>query len=129
MQVLLSFTSVDENYRVTMHFIDLPEQVQKEIVLSLSLSGNDEFVLSHGRIVNFDNHHKEILEKTFNGNTNFQRLTLNDLVLLCAVFHNLNLKQRMLPIAQFTIDNHKISFEDLKERAKDHKYRMTIFAK
>lgn len=129
MKVLLSFTSVSEDYHVTMHFVDLSEQIQKEIASSLSLSGNDVFVLSHGRIVNFDSHHKEILEETFNDNINLQKLSLDDLVLLCAVFHNLNLNQRMLPVAQFTINNHKISFEDLKEKIKDLKYRITIFTK
>lgn len=128
--VLLSFTSVDDNFQVRMYTVNVPEHTQKEIISTLSLSGNRDFVLSHGRFSDFTPHNKELLENILsNPKLDLKALSLDDLVFLCAVFHNLNLKARLLTIAQFTINNHSISFEDLKERARESKYRMIIYAK
>ena len=56
-----------KDWQPSMHFYDLSEQIQKEIIHSLELEDNKEFVLSYSRFVDFTvDHHSKLLDHVFN---------------------------------------------------------------
>lgn len=150
--IKLNFLTFTDNGQNSMYLFEMPQEIQNEIVNNLNLKDHNEYICSFSRFVDFDNdHHMPIVNHIFNNLPNniiripnnndivtynlikadefLENLLLDDLIFVCAIFHNLDLKKYLLPIVKLTMKKHNISFNDLVDTVKNEKYKMNIFAK
>lgn len=154
--VHLTFTDVTTEGQVTIHSFPLSPRIQSEIIQAKDFTGGNDFVLTHPRLVDFNqDHHTELLEYFLNEDkfhnfenqiikestvfgdritlkqpdTYLESLYLNDLIFLAAILSNLNLKSRMITVVQTIINKYKLSFDEIKRRATTDKYSMTVYTK
>jgi len=146
--VKLKFITLTDSKSFLVCVYELSRDIQKEIIEYLELDQYREFVLSFSRFVDFDrNHHIELLDHLFNilpknverqqvsayilrnPDDYFEKLELTDLIFLCAILHNLNLKKYLVPLSEITIKKYSIKLPELANAAKDQKYKMNIFWK
>lgn len=148
----ISFVSVGSS--ISIYEYEVPEKVQKEIMESKSLlSGFSEFVISFSRIGYFNKDHyypiinyvltelPSNIEKVKIGEDEdsfqytfklkhedfLEQLQLDDLIFLTAIVDRLNLKDRLIVIAQIAMEKYSVTFEFIKEKVKDNKYDTNIF--
>jgi hypothetical protein len=99
----------------------------------------------HGKAINYFFQHmiKTINKKIISETSNEYHFTCNftnksdvienidpgQMMFLCAILHNLNLKPWLLAIIKILMDNFKLQFEEIKSHGKDDRFKMTVFIK
>ena len=151
----LSFITIDSSENdFTFDLHDIPEQITNEIILSLELDHEKQYVISfpsftdynkeiHGKAIKYFFHDacKHITRKVVGEDQLNEQVTysfeneklVNDnlnhdqLKFLCAIFHKLNLKKYLVSCLGLLLDKYK--FNEIKDHCKNEMYKMIIFHK
>lgn len=135
---MLSFVYFYNN-NVSVIPYNIPQNVAEIIKQNLNLnSENKSFILSFGRYIEFQpNHHLPLLDFLFNVLYKHDVLlphmiphySLDDHIFICAICHHLDFKKGLVFLIPYILQSFNVSFNELKEKSKSDKYRMTIYTK
>ena len=117
--------------------MDLPKDAHE---LIFSFGRFSEFKIEkHTKILDhmFQNVSKNILRIEMGGplvsyklaqpDSYLESLPLDDLIFLCGIFHNLNVKKYLMVLTHIILSKHQLSFEQIVQRAKSDTFKMTIY--
>jgi hypothetical protein len=127
--------------------------IKDELKLPVVSKKNNSYIFSFGMFSDFDTEiHGKAIKYLFNNDNKLIRtivdedeynfrvtytfenkenikhnLNENQMMFLCAILHNLNLKTYLVAMLDVLLENKTINFDDIKTYAKDDKFNMKIF--
>ena len=149
----LNFNTLTNEGYLVFRQKDVPTRISNLIKTKLKLPQENEYIISFSRFVDFDpithgepityflsdmiDHIKrEIVGENdvshqvtyfFEDTSKISKFNKDQIILLCGIFHRLNLTSFLLPCVGYLMNVYSMSFEEIKILSKDDKYKITIF--
>jgi len=151
----LSFVNIVDSYAIFFAY-DIESDVIALIKQNMDLPSDKEYVFSFGRFVEFDKDlHGSAIKYFFDcASKNIQRevvgeddqnyqvsykfanrkvirenLNKDQMLFLCGIFHNLNLKSYLSALTDILMNDFGLQFDNIKSYAKDDSFSMKIYVK
>jgi hypothetical protein len=147
------FNTLTDDGHIIFRQTNVPDKISNMIKESLELPNENNYIISFSRFVNFDpnvhgppityflsdmdNHIKRKVigedEKNyqvtykFKNKLEIKKFSKDQIILLCGIFHQLNLQKFLVPCVKYLMAKYKMSFEEIKILTKSDMYKINIF--
>lgn len=150
----LSFIRLSDSGDVEPYIFELPKEITDSITENLGLSPDMTYMFTFPRFVDYDDiHYRPIIEYFIKEMTNelerkvvdedeekfsvtytlkndiSDRFDIDQLILLAAILHNLDLKAYLVTIVGILMGKYKMEFTEIKEICKSDTLRVSIYEK
>jgi len=150
----LSFNRLSDDGEFELFTFDLPKEIIDNVAKNFGLSLDMAYMFAFPRFVDYDDHYyRPIIEYLMNEMTGelerevvgedaekysvtyslkndiSDRFEVDQLLLLAAVLHNLDLKAYLVTIVGILMNKHKMEFEEIREICKADALRIDVYEK
>lgn len=151
----LSFPTLRPDGHVPMYVHEIPEKISERIAENLELETDKKYILSFSRFVDYDPlihglaiqyflskmendiERKVVGEDTenykvsylFKNTEKMDILEKEQILFLCGVFHQLDLKTFLLPCVAYLMQKYALKFVDIKNKCKSDSFKLNILIK